>query len=261
MSPPDVSDENYNFPFVFYNAGGSLANFLLGCAFLPIIFLTMSSILQVFFYVFAIFGLVLGFSNIVPMNINGISNDGLNMRNCRKSAKSRRALWIQLKYAALATQGTRVKDMPQEWFAEFGEITDALTGFLAALKYDYFLDSGEHEKARDYARATLENPGELLEIHKAELRCALLFHELTNECRSDEIEKLYTAELQKYIKATASNLSKKRLMYAYNLLCLKDERKAEMSLADFEKACNHTPFKGEIAGEKELVDYAHSRRI
>jgi hypothetical protein len=253
MSPPDVSDENYRYPYVFYNMGGGLMNIIFGSLFL-FIGLANDSGLAFIIVILGIFGLVLGLANIIPMKAGGIANDGMNAVVCRNSAKERRALWVQLKYAGLITQGVRPRDMPEEWGLNTEEIKSPLSGFLVTFRHHYLLDKGELNEARAYAQHILDNPGKMLEIYQNELRCELLFHELIDECRNDEIEKMYDDKVRKYIKSMYTFVSKKRLMYAYNCLYLKDGDLAGKALKEFEKACKHSPFEGEIAGERELME-------
>ena len=253
MSPPEVADTQYKYPFIFYNLGGGLANILFSILFVIISFLTSGNISMVFF-VLSFVGILLGLINIIPLKLNGIANDGLNILACCKRLESRRALWIQLKFVALVTQGVRLCDMPQEWVENVGTPTDALIGFLAVLRCSYHLDKGEIEQASDYAKSVIKSPGKMLELHKNELQCELLFCNLIRGCQAEEVEKLYTAELCKHIKALATHLSKHRLMYAYERLYLKDEAKANKTLEIFEKSCLQTPFRGEIAGERELIE-------
>jgi len=258
MSPPDVADEQYQYPFAFYNLSGGLANILISIP-LFIIGILISGYLSIILLTFSISGTFLGLINLIPLELNGIANDGLNTINCHKNLNGRRAFWIQSKFAGLITQGIRVRDMPQEWVENVGVPVDALIGFLATLRCSYLLDEGELEQAVDYIKTTIENPGKMLELQKNELLCELLFCELVGECRTDEIEKLYTKTLHKHIKANSTHLSKYRLMYAYEKLYIRNETDFEKALADFERACEHTPFVGEIAGERELIERVNAR--
>jgi hypothetical protein len=256
MSPPDVADCEYKYPFVFYNLGGALANFAVGAIFLTIGILTTGYVASVFTIV-AVVGGFIGLCNIIPLKLGGISNDGMNAVLCRKDMQIRRAMWIQLKFASLITQGVRVRDMSQEWVENIGIPKDPVTGFLTGLRCSYLLEKGEFAQLQKYAHEILEataNSKGMMELHKNELRCELLFCELIGECRTDEIEKLYTEKLREHIKGLSTHLSKRRLMYAYERLFTKNNAKVEKALADFEKACLHTPFEGEIAGERELVE-------
>ena len=44
-------------------------------------------------------------------------------------------------------------------------------------------------------------------------------------------------------------------MYAYNLLVLKDKKKADKVLEEFEKVKKSYPIKGEIESEKEIMNF------
>jgi len=248
-----VVDAQYKYPFIFYNLGGGLANLLFSVPLLLVSF-RASGLMFTVSFIFASTGVLLGLLNLIPLKLSGIANDGLNIIACVKNPLTRRALWIQLKYAGLITQGVRANDMPQEWIEDIGIPTDALTGFLANLRYFYLLGNGEIEQARDYARALVENPGKMLGLHINEMRCELLFFELIRERRPEEVVRLYTPALQKHIKALSTHVSKHRLMYAYHLLYSNYKEKSDKALSNFEKACKHTPFKGEVAGERALVE-------
>ena len=61
--------------------------------------------------------------------------------------------------------------------------------------------------------------------------------------------------MRNYIKLTNCYISRKRLMYAYNLLVLKDKKKADKVLEEFEKVKKSYPIKGEIESEKEIMNF------
>jgi len=252
MVPPDYECETY--PFVFYNLGGSLMNFIFSAVFFTLMMVT-SGYAAMVFAVFAVIGAGIGVLNILPMKIGGVANDGYNIVLCVKNEKSRRALWTQLHIAALLSQGTRFREMPEDWFAETDaeSLNDPLVGAVANMRFGYLTDIGEYTRACDYARFLICNCDKILEVHKNELRCELLFFEIIGQCRKEEIERLYDSKLQKYVKATLSYMSRQRLMCAYYALYQKDDAKAQKALSDFEKAALHTPFPGEAAGEREML--------
>ncbi|MCL2747197.1 MAG: M50 family metallopeptidase [Oscillospiraceae bacterium] len=258
MSPPDYKDNNY--PFVFYNLGGSLMNFALGAIFFVLMSVT-SGYAATAFAGLGLVGAVIAAMNIIPMKIGGMPNDGYNTMLCVKNEGSRLALWVHLRYIVLLSQGVRVRDMPEDWFAtiDANNISCPLSAMAAFMRYCYLTDIGTYAEACEYARYLLDNGEKLLEVQKNELRCELMFFELVGVCRMIEIEELYNDKLQKYVKATLTYMSRQRLMYAYNKFYLRDDAKAQKSLADFEKAASHTPFAGEIAGEREMLALATGR--
>ena len=209
--------------------------------------------------IFAIIGIFFSFTNLIPLQIGGIPNDGLNARNCKTNPQTRRAMWIQLKYAALLTQGVTPRNMPEEWTQNIGEITDGILGFLPCLHYNRLMDHQSGEDARAYLQHVLDNPGKMADLHQNELRGELLFHELINENRAEIVESMYTPELQANMKLLKTHLSLLRLQYAYTLLYSKDGQKAKKIRETFDKTCKTTPFAGDIDNERywmQMVNFA-----
>ena len=255
MSPPEFVGGS--FPYVLYNLGGPAMNFVF-CGVFFVAFLLASktaSPASAVFLIIAAFGAFMGLFNIVPQKIGGVANDGYNVFILGKNDAARRAFWLQLRVTAMVTQGVRYRDLPDEWFmvSDCGNWNDPIAAVVVLGRYSYLLDKMEIKEARALAGKLLYSASRMLELHKNELRCELLFHELIGECRKEEIERLHTAELKKYIRATSSYMSRQRLLYAYAKLFLDDLSAAGAARRKFEDACAHTPFSGEIPGERELV--------
>lgn len=263
MSPPD--DVDGAFPTVLYNLGGSLMNFLIsGICFIGF-FLTFktTNLVANVFTTSAIMGTIIGLTNIIPIKISGIATDGHNTITLSKNKKARRAFWVQLRINAMVTQGFRYSDLPSAWFEPMGseDYSDPILASFALFRYSYLMDSLEISEGRLLAEKILSTASKMLEIHKNELRCELLFHELIGECRRAEVERLHTNALKKYINATSSYMSRQRLLYAYARLFLNDDLKAKKALELFERAVSCSPFIGEIAGEKELISIIDDKAL
>ena len=71
----------------------------------------------------------------------------------------------------------------------------------------------------------------------------------------EKVDELYTKELRNYIKVTDCYISRKRLMYVYNLIVLKDKKKADKVLGEFEKLKKSYPIKGDIESEEEIMSF------
>jgi len=254
MSPPEV--ENGKVPMAFYNLGGVLANFLFsGLCFW--FYLLLPDPWSIIFLASAIGGVFMGLANIIPLKIKGVPNDGYNLflLSRKQNADVRHAFWVQLKANALQTSGVRARDFPPAWFEWVtpDTVNDPIIAAVAMLHYAYLLDRLELTEARELAQTTLDTVNKMGSIHKNEFRCELLFHELIGECRQDEIKRIYTTELQAYVKATAIYASRQRLLYAYARLFLRDAAKADAHLVLFHRACEKSASLGEIPGEQELI--------
>lgn len=262
MIPPVCSDSSFSFPCVIYNLGGVIANIITSTATIMLfILLGNRGILSGFLCAFSIIGFASAIINGIPMKIGGIANDGYNTLSLRKDEEARRALWLQLTINGGMAEGRRLRDMPEEWFylPENADLGNPLICACAIFKGNRYHDRMEFQKAREIYKSLFSDTPGLLEIYKNELRCELMFCEIIGEGRKEEIEKLYTKSLKKYIKATSSYISRQRLMYAYELLIEKDQHKADERLKAFKKVCRKYPYQGEIEGEREIIGYIEQR--
>lgn len=258
MMPPPWKE---NLPTVLYNFGGCIFNFI-------------SAVIFLFAFVFSEKGTIwailsgtlsaVGFSNVllngIPLRMNGISNDGRNALLLGKNPLSLRALWLQLYVNGLTAGGERMRNMPEDWFflPEGDALNDPMICTVGVMKYNYCLDTHNFEKAEQTAEYMLKAPG-LLGLHKNELSCELLFLRILRKAEPSEIDSLYTRELDRYIKATSSYVSRKRLLYAYQLLYKKNITEAKKCLENFEKTVKTYPYSAEIENEKEILEIIKSR--
>lgn len=104
----------------------------------------------------------------------------------------------------------------------------------------------------------LKAPG-LLGLHKNELLCELLFLKIFRGASSEEIESIHTKELDRYIKATANYVSRRRFAYAYQLLYKRNLTLANKCLEVFDRTVKTYPYSSEIENEKEIVELIKSK--
>ena len=253
MMPPPWKED---LPTVLYNFGGCIFNFIFALVFLAGFFFTKQGtfLAMVFGMLFAV-GIGNVLLNGIPMRIGGVSNDGNNALVLGKNKKALRAYWLQLYVNGLLSEGERYKNMPEEWFfVPSGEdLFDPMICTVGVMKYNYYFDTHEFDKAETVAKYMLHAPG-LLGLHRNELSCELLFLKIFRGAEPSEINELYTRELDKYIKATANYVSRRRLAYAYQLLYRKNITMAQKCLLVFEKTVKTYPYSSEIENEKEIIE-------
>ena len=258
MSPPEPIDHTY--PFTLYYLGGGLMNLMTsGLLFTLYLFLR-----DVFPYAGYIFipafgvGLIIGFMNLLPLKIGGLATDGHIVASLKRNEQDWQAHWLLLTANERITSGERVKNLPTEWFnfSESYDFNDVILANLATMGVSRFIDAHDFCAAKKLAVEILDRGDKLIGLLKNETRCDLLFLEIVGEPsqeRKDEIERLFTPALEKYIKASKTHLSKHRLMYAYAKLVLFDDEKAKQTLAVFNKVCLVYPYTGDRESEQELI--------
>ena len=258
MMPPPWKED---LPTVLYNFGGCIFNFLSAIIFLVAFVFTKQGTFWAMFFGMLV---AVGFGNVllngIPMRTNGISNDGNNALILGKNKKALRAFWLQLYVNGLLSEGERYRNMPEDWFfIPTGEdLFDPMICTVGVMKYNYYFDTHEFDKAETVAKYMLHAPG-LLGLHRNELTCELLFLKIFRGAEPEEINSLYTRELDKYIKATANYVSRRRLAYAYQLLYLKNITMAQKCLEVFEKTVKTYPYSSEIENEKEIIELIKER--
>lgn len=259
LYPPDCPPEEC--PFFLYNIGGAAANFLSAIiAGLILRCFPAASFFSAFLFDTLVVGIVLGALNAIPLKLGGIANDGCNISQMRRDRRARWALWLQLHINGLITEGTRLRDMDEALFQlqPGDDLNNPLIGAIEQYRLEYLMDKREFPEAEKLCRSLLRVPG-LMDQQRNEINCTLLFLELIGERRPEAVNRIYRKRLAKYIKVTACYVSRRRLMYAYELLFKQNEDEARKQLAAFEKTAETYPFRGEIEGERELITLIDER--
>lgn len=258
MMPPPWKD---GIPYRLYNFGGCIFNLVFSLCALPL-WLTaehgsLLSIASVIFFVIGISNVLL---NGIPLQVGGVSNDGRNALLLGKSETALRAFWLQLYVNGLISKGERMRNMPGDWFfmPEGEGCSDPIICTIGVFRYNYFFDIHDFSAAEETAVQMLRMPG-LLGIHRNELLCELIFLRVLRGADSSEIDPLLTPQLDKYMRATANYVSRRRLAYAYQLLYRKNYPLAEKCLAEFERTVKSYPYSSEIENEKEIIEIVKER--
>lgn len=268
MAPPQPFRPDY--PYRLYNVAGGLTNLIIAAICLaiavPVVFAaSVSSEGQTLALILLILnplivaGIYCGVTNLVPMIIGGVANDGYNLTHLGKDPTARRILWLLLDVMAIINRGGQFRDLPEDWFQldDKADFTNTFQFALGVYRFNYLVDTGRGPEAMDLATELLQKGEKVPQIYRYELMCETIFLELIGEGRLARVERLYTPELERYIKATASYPHRQRLYYAMAMLYHHDDEKAVVALERFKKACKTYPNEGEISSEWEsmgLVD-------
>ena len=255
MTPKTNNYEEIN--YVLYNLGGILMNFIASIICLLILMLVdTNQYIKVMLSEFILIGVICVISNGIPMKLGGISNDGYNTMSISRDKFIKYCFYIQLKVNGLLSKGMRFKDMPIEWFnvKEGADLNNHLVTFLKIMEANYYQDKLDFNLAKECYENILDNAPNIIKLYENEIKCELLFYEILNG-NMEKVDELYTKELRNYIKITDCYISRKRIMYVYNLIVLKDKKKADKVLGEFEKLKNSYPIKGDIESEEEIMNF------
>ena len=258
MMPPkeDINGDKY----VLYHMGGVIVNSIFTVSGVLMYFLCGSINIKAVGAILAFVAGAAAITNGIPFKFAGIANDGYQVMLLKKDKIARRSTYIMLKVNGLLTQGVRMKEMPYEWFVlpEEADLSNPSNAAIRILEGNWFFDKLQFEEAKTCYETLLDDSIRLLDVHKMELQCEVLFFELMNMQRKDVIKDLYTRKMKSYIKTMSSvSINKKRLQYA---LCLYERKKGweeelEKIYEEALKMRDTYPVKAEIEGEMEVFDF------
>ena len=253
MMPPQWNEK---IPYRLYNLGGCIMNAATALFALAAYFAAgAEGFFALCMAMLAVMGLSMALTNGIPMRVGGISNDGMNAALLDKKENTLRAFWLQLYVNGLIAKGERYRNMPREWFRlpEGEELSDPICCAMGVMLYNFCFDMHEFDEAEQTINYMLNAPG-LLDVEKNELLCELLFLRVLRGAPKEEIDSLLTPKLDKYIKATANYVSRRRLAYAYQLLYLKNYSTAQKCLEVFERTAATYPYSAETENEREIIE-------
>ena len=262
LCPPDLVDGKI--PFVLYNLGGCIMNFITFLLCMGLYFFGDSAnYLTVFFGMMAIIGLGSALLNGIPMRTEMIYNAGYDTKVIAKSPVAMRAFWTQMKINEQTAQGVRLRDMPEEWFtlSAEAELQNSMTAAMAVFCEGRFMDAHAFEKAQQLIQWLQSSNSAVTGLHSRLLACDLAYCAfLQGDCaRGNEI--LQEEAQMKFMRQMCAYPSVIRTEYAAALLYDKDAAKAEQIRSRFEKAAQTYPYEGDLASERELMDLVYKKAV
>lgn len=257
MAPPEPVDGRI--PVVLYNLGGVLMNLIASVIFLAIcVFTPGVPVLSFFWALCAASGVLTALVNGIPFSGGMVNNDGRNALSVGKHPAAMHSFYVQLKVAELTTDGVRMKDMPEEWFAVPGdeEMRDGMTAVQGVFACNRLVDAGKLEEAERLIDHLLTIDSGMIELHRRLLICDQIYLALTLKQDPAGAAGLLDKKQQKFMKGMARFPSVLRTEYAYQLLGRRDVSGAEQVKRRFEKMAKKYPYEADIRSERELMDDA-----
>ncbi len=258
LVPPPL--ENGKIPYVLYNLGGSFLNLFSASAAVGLIFFVDTrGLLHFFLLIMCIIGAGFALTNGIPMNADGVTNDGHNARDLEKNPNALRAFWLQMKINEAQASGLRLKDMPGEWFEmpPQEDMKNIMCSTIAVVRTSRFMDQHAFTQAAESIDALLQDSKsgkiEIQGIYQHLMACDRIFCALIGNSDRSIVEKLLTKELQSILKQMKNMLSVIRTEYTLALLYEKNPEKAANLALAFDKHASKYPHPAEVQSEREFM--------
>ncbi len=259
MVPPDTEKP----PFLLYNLGGVILNFITaGIFFLIFMWLLPYGRWSVFFLFLTIAGVLIGLLNGIPIHTPLLTNDGHNAVVLCRDREAVRSLSVQLLAADAMNHGKRLKDMPAEWFTMPSLVrmrkNDMVTA-QAVLRENRLMDEHRFDEAEDTIELLLGKDIRTHGIYRNMLLLDQVFLRLLKDGEQADISPLQTKEMYTFMVQMKDYPSVQRTNFALSLLYHKDREKAEQAYQKLVSLKDTHPALSEVLGELELCEYARKR--
>ena len=276
LDPPDLPVDKI--PTGWYNAGGVLANIIVGLLVLPLLWADLPPLLSVAVVIFLITDLFLILMNGIPMQPGGLGNDAYNMLYLNRNQAAKRGLVMQLRSNALIQNGIRPKDMPEEWFEITSDInySNPLELAVPLMRASRLMDEYRMEEALTAFENLYSHKKDIMPLYQKEIACELCYLLMTtangkekasvdefpmnpdseeNEQTLTRVSQILDKELRRYVAAYRKVMSsKERLECAIALYLDGDRERAEKIFSDLKKRQNEYLLQGEVKSDIALME-------
>lgn len=254
MTPPRTDGTS---PTQLFNWGGCIANIIVSVIAITFAILFWDkALLSTFLLMFSTIGIYFAIVNGIPLK--SLSNDGYNAMTLKNRPNARVAFERSQMIVKEMAMGTRLKDMPAEYFDyEIGkyDLDDNIIISTAGMTINYHIDCGNYEKVYELTKYLYDNV-ELSDIHKFIVIAELVTSILITGRDKVEVDKLFTKENKKLMKIHEAQPSTHRVWYVYELLYNGDKEKADKHRTDFDKLAKNYPYKTDLENDIELMECA-----
>lgn len=260
MAPPEPKDGHM--PFQLYNMGGVIADsFVFVIYTLAFIIAWQTPTLRNIYIAGAIVALISALTNGIPMKINGLGNDGYNVKMLKKSPEALKAFWLELKVHKEKIDGKILPEMPAEWFEVPTDeaMKNAMIAMIGAMAYSRLVDEEKYSEAKALLNRLLNPEINLDEINRNLLRCDYIFWELIGENREMELNKYFTEKFKKFTYAMKSYPTVLRMEYAMAIFRDRNLQKAKRLEEEFQKLKQSYPYPRELEAEEKLMKLCSDR--
>ena len=243
MIPPKM--ENDHFPFRLYLLGGGILNIL--ASLVSLLFFSLSPL---FVIEFALLGIILGISNLIPYSFN----DGTTYQLTKSSKENERLLYLQLASNAKLTSGLRFSELSESYY----EIIPANPKYTYFNDFQLFLILGrrielkEWEEARELFENFWKRRENLILPYQLELKKEFISFLLVTETEDMRIELLIEdKQLQNYLKSEL--ISNKRVLAIIQWYYYQNEEESLRLINEGFSLENQTSSRGEFLIEADML--------
>ncbi|HZJ85819.1 MAG TPA: hypothetical protein VFC83_01720, partial [Erysipelotrichaceae bacterium] len=207
-------------------------------------------------------GFLMALMNLYPSKINGIANDGYNIKMLLKDKNSLEATNKSLAIYGMAMQGYLYTEMAKELFKvdESYNYNNPLLAMQLQFKINYLIESKEYKKAYEILKDTLSSFDNILGHYQNIFLSDKLFFELIFNNPISKIREDFK-DLDKIIISSKTDLDTLKIKLAYYKLVENDEIIFSEVLEKYYKELDKTEIKVDKLIGKEMLDLINNTKV
>ena len=252
MAPPEPVEGKI--PVVAYNLGGVVVNLLAALLCLGLYLAgPRMGLGAVAALIFSGIGFLTALVNGIPLRLGTVNNDGYNACTLGRDPEAQRAFWLQLQLNGQLTQGKRLGELPEEWFAVPSEegMKNGMVAVLGVFACNYWMDRHRFEQADALMARLLAMDSGIVDLHRRLLLCDRMTCALLRGDRPGA-EAMLSRGQKKFMQSMKNFPAVLRTQYAL-ALAAGDGGAAADAQKRFETCAKRYPYPSDIAGERELM--------
>lgn len=259
---PNLTNTSLN-KTMLYNLGGGLNNIIFSLIIIIIILIIKPrdySLLSL--RLLYLSGFLMALMNLYPSKINGIANDGYNIKMLLKDKNSLEATNKSLAIYGMAMQGYLYTEMAKELFKvdESYNYNNPLLAMQLQFKINYLIESKEYKKAYEILKDTLSSFDNILGHYQNIFLSDKLFFELIFNNPISKIREDFK-DLDKIIISSKTDLDTLKIKLAYYKLVENDEIIFSEVLEKYYKELDKTEIKVDKLIGKEMLDLINNTKV
>lgn len=256
MAPPKRNEEN-EFPFLLYNLGGIIFNFIFAIVGIIIVFFNPINLLSSFFLGFSLVGIYLGATNAYPFMY--VPNDGTNIKSLLRSDDSKKAFYNALLLNELTVKNKVTKRELKKYVSKdkYKDFEEPVVQGIVSEHVSVLIEENKLLEGLKLANFLLKQKNmsfilrDLIRLDK--MAIFLLLGDKKG------IESLINNKSFKKAFNSKGDSSIERLKYMYYSLYEKDNKNAETALSNFYNLTENSLINSNIEYDKKLIEYTNTR--
>lgn len=192
MIPP--SNWSLDSPCLIYHAGGGIATFLAAIFSGLLYFFVSTSLLEIMWFVFFCYGMILTVLNLVPLQLSGTNNDGANILAIIRDKTAKEAFFKQLECNAWFSQGKKLEDISENYLklSENAIWSEPINYYLEWILYSKYLKERKIDKAEELLMRMEESYQDMLLGKKIRINSERLYLLILRQADTDTIQTFYS---------------------------------------------------------------------